>query len=200
MEERKIGEYTVLSSFCIGGREIALCENRSAPKEEVYLCGVIERNDLFERLTDCLASESYADVAAVFGDRIAEEAEKMQLEIEKRGKALGKDAELTEKDCIPITQADCLKGKVIVIRGDTLYPEFRRASFQVMYCTGGFGAQPNARGRTCFGNSLYDGGSMQCRRDEVLGILPDAQLRERMRERYNKVKERDEMNEPETGR
>lgn len=188
MECRKIGDYTILTSFHIGVHEIALCENKNAPKDEVYLCGNIENNGVFERLTDCLASESFADVASCYGERIAEKAEETQKEIETREKRLGVDEELTSEDCRSITHEDSLKGKIIVIRGEALRPEFRRASYQLMYCTGGFGAQPNARGRSCFGINLYDGSKTDCRRDEVLGILPEDRLCEWEKDNLEKVK------------
>ena len=177
-EKRSIGNYTVLASIQVGENEIALCENRNAPKDSVYLCGYIEQNDLFERLTDCLVSDSYADIAACYGERIVEKAEETQKKIEEYKKRIGENSELGEADCMPVTSEDSLVNKVIVLRGTVLHPEYRNAANQLLYCVGGFGAQPNARGRTCFAYSLYDGSQRRCRRDEIIGVIPEENLPE----------------------
>ena len=175
-EKRIIGAYEVLASIMIGEYEIAVCENKNAPKEEKFLCGYIENNGVFERLTDCMVSDSYADIAAVFGERIAEKAVEVQKELEHIRKNVGDDAELTAKDCMPDSYENCVEGRVVVLRGDVLRPEYKRASNQLLLCTGGFGAQPNPRGRTCFATRLYDTKRIQCRRDDILGVLPEDKL------------------------
>ncbi len=177
-EKRIIGEYEVIASIMIGEYEIALCENRNAPNDEVFLCGYIENNGIYERLSDCVVSDSYADVATVFGGRIAEKAEEVQKELEHIQKNVGDDKEITAGECLPISCDDCIEGKVIVLRSDILRPEYKRASSQLMLCTGGFGAQANARGRTCFATYLYDARKTQCRRDDILGIIPEDKLPE----------------------
>ena len=68
--------------------------------------------------------------------------------------------------------------KVIVIRGNVLRPEFRHASHQLMLCTGGFGAQKNARGRTCYCISLYSGKQTSFYRGDVLGVMDKRALPE----------------------
>ncbi len=175
-EKRMIGEYEVLTSIMIGEYEIVLCENQNAPKDEVFLCGYIENNGVFERMTDCIFSDSYADVATIYGERIAEKAEAVQKELERIGKNMDDDSELTAKDCMPITDADDLIDKVIVLRGDILRPEYKRASNQLILCTGGFGSVPNSRGRTCYGLHLYDSRHTQCLRQDVLGVVPEDKL------------------------
>ncbi len=177
-EKRMIGDYTVLQAFRIGEYEIALCENRDAPRDEVFLCGYVENNGLYERLSDCMASDSYADVASIFGERIAERAEEVQKEIEHVRTNVGDDSEITQKDCVPDCPENCIEGKIVVLRGDLLRPEYKRASNQLLLCTGGFGAQANARGRTCFARRLYDAGQTQLRREDILGIMPEDKLPE----------------------
>ena len=177
-EKRMIGDYEVLTSIMIGESEVALCQNPNAPKDEVFLCGYIENNGVFERLNDCMVSDSYADIATVFGERIAEKAEELQKELEHIEKNVGDDTEITAKDCMPISYEDCIEGKVIVLRGDILRPEYKRASSQLMFCTGGFGAQANARGRTCYATHLYDARKTQCRRDDILGVMSEENLPE----------------------
>lgn len=45
-----------------------------------------------------------------------------------------------------------------------------------MLCTGGFGSQPNARGRTCYCISLYDGKQTSYYRSDVLGVIETDRL------------------------
>ena len=176
--KRKIGDYTVLTSFPIGKYEVALCEDPEAPREEVYLCGYVETNGVFECLTDCMVSDSYAEIATFYGERIAEKSEEVQKEIEKIQREIGSDREIKAGSCLSISAGDKLEGKVIVVRGGILRPEYKRATSQLLLCTGGFGAQANARGRTCFATRLYDGVKTQCRRDDVLGVMPEDLLPE----------------------
>ena len=177
-EKRMIGDYEVLTSIMIGDSEVALCQNPNAPKDEVFLCGYIENNGLFESLTNCIVSFSYAESAQDFGERVAAKAKEVQKELEHIGKNVGDDSELTTKDCIPDSIENCIEGKIIVIRGDLLRPEYKRASNQLLLCTGGFGAQSSPRGRTCFATRLYDAKQIQCRREDVLGIMPEENLPE----------------------
>ena len=177
-EKRMIGDYEVLTSIMIGESEVALCENQNAPKDEVFLCGYIENNGVFERLTNCIVSFSYAEAAQDFGERVAAKAKEVQNELEHIEKNVGDDTEITAKDCMPISYEDCIEGKVIVLRGDILRPEYKRASSQLMFCTGGFGAQANARGCTCYATHLYDARKTQCRRDDILGVMSEENLPE----------------------
>lgn len=175
---RKFDDYTVLTSFCIGEYEIALCESPKAPKDERYLCGYIENNGVFEQINDCIGSDSFADIATCYGERIAEKAEEVQKTLERIQQNVGDDTVITASDCLPFSHEDCIEGKIIVLRDDILRPEYKRSSNQLMLCTGGFGAQANARGRTCYATHLYDASKTQCRREDILGVMPEERLPE----------------------
>jgi len=178
-EKRMIGEYTVLTSITIGKYEIAICENEKAPKDEVFICGFIENNGVFERLTECFGSDSYADIATVYGERITEKARELQKQIEKEITITGTgDPELFPRDCFPVSEISDLEGKIVVIDGSVLRPEFRRSTHQLMLCTGGFGSKSNARGRTCFCTRLYDGKPFQFRRTDIIGTISESELPE----------------------
>ena len=99
------------------------------------------------------------------------------------------DDEITEKDCKPISADDAIEDKVIVIRGNVLRPEFRHASHQLMLCTGGFGAQKNARGRTCYCTSLYGGKQTSFYRGDVLGVIDKRTLPQWAKDGLQKAQE-----------
>ena len=178
MENTKIGDYEIITSIKIGKYEIVLAENPDAVQYERFLCGYAENNGIFERLIDCAVSDSYADVAALLGERVAEKAEEAQKEFEQEKNVVGDNREIKANECEKITDGDILKGKVVVIRGDAFRSEYRRAAHQMYLCTGGFGAQPNARGRSCFCRSLFDGHDATFQRQDILGVYPTEKLPE----------------------
>ena len=189
-EERKFGDYTVMTSIWIGNYEIAVCENPTAhEKDEIFLCGYIESNGIYERMTDCMVSDSYTDIAACFGERIAEKARDFDKEAESIQSIVGDNSPLMADTCIPITGNDVIKDKIIVLKADAFRPEYQRATQQLILCTGGFGAQANARGRSCFGIRLFDGKQTQNYRAEVLGVMPEDKLPDWAKERLSKYRD-----------
>lgn len=65
-EKRKVGDYTVLCAVNIGSREIILAENEQSANGERFLCCYGERNDIFEKFTECAVGDDYIDAALFF--------------------------------------------------------------------------------------------------------------------------------------
>lgn len=57
-EKRMIGDYTVLSSVNVGEKEIIIASNEQSTDGETFLCGFVERNDLFELCKECVVAEA----------------------------------------------------------------------------------------------------------------------------------------------
>ena len=186
---KKIGDYSVKYSMYIGHKDIALGENPDADKDERYMCCFVENNAIFERYSEVLVSDDFAEIAKVFGQRVADAAEEIIRENERVGKELGTNEEITAEDCNPISSEDSIENKVVVIKGNILRPEFRYANHQLMLCTGGFGAQANARGRTCYCVSLYDGRRTSFYRSDILGVIELGKLPEWAQKGLEKTKE-----------
>ena len=122
-----------------------------------------------------MVSDDFAEIAKIFGERITQAADEILKENEHIKSQIGEDGEIKKDLCKPVSEKDNLEGQIIVIRSDVLRPEFRHASRQLMLCTGGNGAQPMARGRSCFCTYLYDGAKTSYYRSQVLGVIrPDA--------------------------
>ena len=187
-EKRMIADYSVISSMTIGGKEIAIAENMMASENEKYLCCYVESNEIYERYLEGMVSDDYEEIVKIYGDRLSAAAEAVSKEKAIAREKVGVDDEITGKECMSISQEDSLDGKVIVIKGDILYPEYRRASHQLMLCTGGFGSYPNSRGRTCFCSSLYDGHSTSFYRSDVLGVMEEANLPQWAKDGLSKVR------------
>lgn len=186
---KKIGGYSVKYSMYIGHKDIALGENPNADKDERYMCCFVENNAIFERYSEVLVSDDFAEIAKVFGQRVADAAEEIIKENESFGKELGTKEEITAEGCDPISSEDSIENKVVAIKGSVLRPEFRYANHQLMLCTGGFGAQANARGRTCYCISLYDGRKTSFYRSDILGVIEPGKLPEWAQKGLEKAKE-----------
>ena len=174
--KRKAGDYEIIHAMHIGDQEIVVGENPAAAAGQMYMCAFCEENEIFARYDGVLCSDDYAEIIGIFGQRVAEQAEKTSIEL-KGPKIQGiANAPITAAGCTPISSDDDLNGKVVVIRPDILRREYRRATNQVALCDGGFGASPNSRGTACYCVNLYTGKTSRYERQDILGILKDDQI------------------------
>lgn len=165
-EKKKIGAYEILCSVHVGVKEIILGANEQNMDGQKYLCGYMERNEIFQRCIECMYSDDYIEIAHLFGSRVKEEAELFQA----KEKELGiPTTEITEADCIPDHYSHDINGKVIAIDPKVLKPEFRRADKQLYLVTGGFGASANSRGSAVFCTNILTGKSTRYERMDVMG-------------------------------
>ena len=162
----------LVTGWCI----VVVGENTVATAGQMYMCAFCEQNEIFARYDEGLCSDDYAEIIGIYGQRIAEQAEKTRIEL-KGPKIQGiSNAPITAAGCTPITSDDDLNGKVVVIRPDVLRREYRRATNQVALCDGGFGASPRSRGSACYCVNLYTGKTTRFDRRDILGILKADQI------------------------
>ena len=188
-EKRMVGDYTVLQSIRIGHKNIVLAENKKAEPNERFLCCFVEDVLVFEKYSECLVSNDYAEIAKVYGDRIHDAATEIIKENELAANEVGDDSVFTADDCDRVESDDLIENKVIVIKSEFFRPEFQRATKQLMLCTGGFGSQPNPRGRTCYCINLYTGERTSFYRSDVLGTIEPSNLPEWAKVGLEKAKE-----------
>lgn len=129
-EKRKVGDYTVLCAVNIGSREIILAENEQDSNGERFLCCYGERNDIFEKFTECAVGDDYIDAALFFAERIKQDAERFREEVEKLDIPV---TVITQADCIPDHYKNDINGKIIAINPAILKPEYQRADRQLYY-------------------------------------------------------------------
>lgn len=172
--KRKAGDYEIIHAMHIGDQEIVVGENPAATAGQIYMCAFCEENEIFARYDEVLCSDDYAEIIGIYGQRVAEQAEKTRIEL--KGLKIQGIAPITAAGCIPITSDDDLNGKVVVIRPDVLRREYRRATNQVVLCDGGFGASPRSQGSACYCVNLYTGKTSRFERRDILGILQDDQI------------------------
>ena len=175
-EKRMVGDYEIIHALHIGDQEIVVGEDPAAAPGQMYMCAFCEQNEIFARYDEVLCSDDYAEIIGIYGQRLAEQAEKTRIEL-KGPKIQGiSNAPITAAGCTPITSDDDLNGKVVVIRPDILRREYRGATNQVALCDGGFGASPRSRGSACYCVNLYTGKTSRFERRDILGILKDDQI------------------------
>ena len=201
MDKRMAGDYEIIHAFHIGDKEIVIGENIEADEDERYMCAFCEKNEIMERYSDLIASDDFCEVAKLYAERLAEQAE-ITRQVTFTPKFQGIDTTpLTVADCTPITADDYIKGKLIVIKQDALRHEYRMSTHQLKICTGGFGSHAHSRGSACFCVDLYSGEHSRFEREDVLGTIPEEQLpkwaklgldryRHELKTKYNVGKER----------
>ena len=165
-EKRMIGDYTVLCSVNVGEKEIIIASNEQSTDGETFLCGFVERNDLFELCKERVVSDDYIEIAHTFGSRVANEAELFKEQVKKLDIPI---TVITEADCIPDHYSKDINGTVIAIDPKVLKPEFQRADRQLYLVTGGFGASANSRGSAVFCTNLHTGKNTRYERMDVMG-------------------------------
>lgn len=176
MEKRMAGDYEIIHAFAIGDKEVVIGENPNADEAEQYMCAFCDQNAFLALYNDIFVSNDFCEITKLYADRISEQAEKTR-QSNFKPKFQGIDTTpLTKRDCTPITAADNLNEKIVVIKPDILRREFRLATNQIKLCTGGFGANPNSRGSACFCVDLYSGKQSRFERMDILGTLTPEQL------------------------
>ena len=166
MQKEVIGDYEVLASVHVGEKEVVIGEKEPNNDGLRFMCGYMERTDIFNLCNECVYSDDYIEIAHLFGSRIKEAAELFQ----SKDKELGIPVTvITEKDCIPDHYSHDINGKVIAIDPKVLKPEFQRADKQLYLVTGGFGASANSRGSAVFCTNLLTGKSTRYERMDVMG-------------------------------
>ena len=78
-EKRMAGDYEIIQSLHIGDREIVLGKNPSGVGDERYMCAFCQKNELFANYTEIMVSDDYTELVKLFGERVAEQAEKTRI-------------------------------------------------------------------------------------------------------------------------
>ena len=175
-EKRMAGDYVIIHAFHIGDREIVLGENPAAERNERYMCAFCDNNGLMAGYTEVMVSDDYPELARLFGERVAEQAEKTRIALNGPKIQGIPNAPITADGCEVIGYQHDLRGKIVVIKPEVLRPEYRRATSQLYLCDGGFGASPNSRGTACSCTQLYSGKSSYFERSDILGVIAPENL------------------------
>jgi len=184
-EIRKAGEYEIRQAIRIGESEIVYGENLKAAPDSKYLCAYCTKNDIFASYDQCLVSDDYLEIMQIFCERVLGQVEQQrgaQSQLSPEMLAL-----VTAAQCYPHDYGQDITDKVVAICADALRPEFAHAAHQLVYVTGGSGAQANSRGTKVYFKNLYDGKEGYYRRHTVLGVVKAEALPEWAKEGLAKI-------------
>jgi hypothetical protein len=185
--QRMAGAYKVFLALHVGDKEIVVGENTESQGEK-YMCGFCETNDLFALYSELAVSDDYLEIVGLYGSRIAEQAEKARAAAEAARAPQIDEAPITAEGCDPITYAENIEGKIVVIKPDVLRREYRFATHQIKLCEGGFGAHGNSRGNACYCVDLFSGQRSRFERYDILGTLDESRLPEWAKQGLDRIR------------
>lgn len=197
-EKRMAGDFDVILAITLGDKEVVLGENLEAPPDERYMCAFCRRTDMALFYEEAMAYGSYLEAATDFADRLKEQCIRTEAGRQHPAADGIDDSPITADGCTVIDEHDDLRNRFVVIRQDVLRREYRAATHQLKFCTGGFGAMPHAHGHACFCVDLYTGKEARYERRDILGTMTMAQLPDwakRGYEKYRQAKNHDKRKE-----
>jgi hypothetical protein len=173
--EIKVSEYTPIMTTNLSGWQITLAENKD--KREPFLVEWRREPDLG------IPNDSYfCGVTADYIEAVTEFTEhlRMCLGVARSNRESKKSLhdvhymELSPDDCLPDSRNSVFTGKLLIVRAGELKPEYRTADSQLVICSHGNGARPDAIGTSVFGNELFSGDVVCYRRHQIEGVAdPD---------------------------
>ncbi|GHU96535.1 hypothetical protein FACS1894208_11320 [Clostridia bacterium] len=169
-EPRYINGYEEKQSITIGKIEVVIAENLNA--DSPYLvCNRTNGEDY-----NYSAYTGYVQAMGEFLTRQTELFGVIKAEREQRGDYWLEPAMLTAAYCLPDSNKEYFTGKLLVVEPGEIMPEYRYADFQLVQCTHGNGARPDAIGTSVFCKELYSGESVVYGRHQILGIADESKL------------------------
>jgi len=169
-EERKFGDMEVTHAIHVGDREVLLLIDPNSEECPYLVCYNKRIPGLgLDNPTEIVGGADYLEAMDEFLRRVQGQVDQVRTE----SILYGEPQEVLGKEhCLPSDGMEPdLHGRVVVIKPTALRPEYRGATYQIVYVSGGFGAAANARGSAVFGNNVYSGDKSDWRRPDVLGIL-----------------------------
>ena len=171
-DEVDIGKYEEIQSLKLGGVTVFMGWNRNDPKQTYLICDK-HSIDLGDYYTDAVVSADYLEIAQIYIERLNRQLEKAKEFRKERALPVQM---LGRKHCRERGEKESLEGQLIILKPESLTPEYRTADCQLAFATGGFGCEPNARGRAVYVKELYSGKEYRMNVGDVLGIADYAAL------------------------
>ncbi len=167
-QKRLVDEYEVLCSFEYGDKEIFLGENPAAQnKVERYVTGDIIKRDILVCYENCICSDDYNEIAALYSQKIAEQVQAVKDNLAKfpyDRTVIGRES------CDSISDVN-LKGEIVVIDPEAIKREYVGADRQLCIATGGHGCFPEAGNKKVFCKNIFTGDDVTWYRGDILGTI-----------------------------
>jgi len=158
--------YEVKQSFHLNGKDILLAENKNAEDGQIYLVCNYREQGIIAEYYQAVSGNDYLEAVQEFTGRIDSEAEVVRAE----QSALNLPSKIfTAEHCYPHSYKDSIVGVVVAIKVEVFSPEYKRGDNQLVYVTGGNGANANTNGRAVYCYHLNTGEHTRFERHNVLG-------------------------------
>jgi len=165
--------YTELCKININQSEIILAENPNA--ENRYMVVENRFTDYYNKSCDNNVfqghTNDYVESLDVFTKKVQYNIDCVKSTRDVNQSLFGiEPVALTSADCIAGSGDTDYTGKLIIVKASELKPEYRAAESQLVLCSHGNGARPNAIGTSVFGNELFSGDSVCYGRHQIEGV------------------------------
>ena len=170
--EINFNDYRKIQSIRLAGLTLFMGWNPKDSKNTYLLCDIVSC-DLGDIYKNAIVSNEYLEIAQGYVERLGKQ---LAIAKEFRGKRNLPVQMLGMKHCRKRGEKESLAGSLIVLKPESLSPEYRTADCQLVIATGGFGCEPNARGRAVYVKELYSGKEYRMNIGDVLGIADYAAL------------------------
>ena len=119
-------------------------------------------------------TDKYGEAIKAYSEQLLNAVYEMRLDREDKAVMFGvAHIVLTDAHCLPESRNADYTGKLVVVDTKQLLPEYRSSDSQLVQCTHGNGARPNAKGTSLFCKELYSGTSVVYGRHQILGIADE---------------------------
>lgn len=189
-EKRMVGSYEITHSVHIGENEIVMGEDLTNKTGHYYIVANCKNTELYKSYENCLVSDDFTELAEVFAKRVTRQIDKLKDE----QKNLPVTSFLRSDECTPLKIGENLKYKAVAIKPEALRPEYRTASQQLYFASGGNGTRGYSRGSAVFCVNLYDNTHTRFERSDIMGTLEPEKLPEWAKRNFNKLMEIDKKN------
>jgi hypothetical protein len=184
-EKRMVDTYEVKHAIHVGDKEILFGVDDRKPDCPYMVCNCNWDNPLgIDQYFDAVGSADYLEMMNEFTSRVAVQLEAVKAERDKITVPLHP---FTLEHCIPNDNRQNIENKVVVIRPESLRPEYRTADKQLVFATGGFGVQANSRGRAVYTVNLYSGKESRWNREDILGVVKPEYMPDWVKERLKQI-------------
>ena len=165
-QKRNIEGYEEKLCIHLARRYVVLAENPAA--EKPYLVCNIRWDNLLgiETGYNKVISDSYLEAMREFTNRTGDLITALETERKESGLPF---QTLNETHCVQRRHNTDWTDRLIVIKPQSLAPEYRSAEHQLAICTGGFGASSDARGSAVYIQELFSGKEYRYDRHQIAG-------------------------------